>query len=86
MGGDDAAFEGGLGEDTKELIEFGLQGGAGLIEQEEDGGLEVEMALPGEILWAFAVGIDEIAGINQVGYILYNLGSFFDQCCQGFYR
>ena len=55
-----------------ELIEFGLQGGARLIEQEQDEILESQLASAGKVLRVLAVGIDEGGTIERAGYFLYN--------------
>ena len=55
-----------------ELIEFGLQGRARLIEQEQDEVLEGELASAGKVLGILAVGGDEGGTIERAGYFLYN--------------
>ena len=57
---------------TIELIEFGLQGGARLIEQEQDKVPEGELASAGKVLRMLAVGGDEGGAIERIGYFLYN--------------
>ena len=53
-----------------ELIEFGLQGRARLIEQEQDEVLEGELASAGKVLRILAVGGDEGGTIERAGYFL----------------
>lgn len=55
-----------------ELIEFGLQGRARLIEQEQDEVLEGELASEGKVLRILAVGGDEGGTIERTGCFLYN--------------
>ena len=54
----------GLIEHAIELIEFGLQGGAWLIQQEQDEVLESQVASAGKVLRVLAVGIDEGGAIK----------------------
>ena len=70
--GDHLGLSRGLVEDAIELIKFGLQGGARLIEQEQDEVLEGQLASAGKVLRVLAVGIDESGTIKRVGYFLYN--------------
>ena len=57
-------------EHAIELIEFGLQGGARLIQQEQDEVLEGQLASAGKVLRVLAVGIDESGTIERAGYFL----------------
>lgn len=57
--GDHLGLGRGLVEHAIELIEFGFQGGARLIQQEQDEVLEGQLASAGKVLRLLAVGIDE---------------------------
>ena len=70
--GDHLGLGRGLIEDAIELIEFGLQGGARLIEQEQDEVLEGQLASAGKVVRMLAVAIDEGGAIERAGYFLYN--------------
>ncbi|MNG16984.1 hypothetical protein D3C84_1009400 [compost metagenome] len=70
--GDHLGLERCLIEHAIELIEFGLQGGARLIQQEQDEVLEGQLASAGKVLRLLAVGIDEGGTIEWAGYFLYN--------------
>ncbi len=65
--GDHLGLGRGLVEHAIELIEFGLQGGARLIEQEQDEVLESHLASAGEVLRVLAVAIDEGGAIERGG-------------------
>jgi hypothetical protein len=58
-----------------ELIEFGLQGRARLIEQEQDEVLEGELASAGKVLRILAVGGDEGGTIERAGYFFVQFSS-----------
>ena len=70
--GDHLGLGRGLVEHAIELIEFGLQGGARLIEQEQDEVLESQLTSAGEVLRVLAVGIDKGGAIELTGCFLYN--------------
>lgn len=70
--GDHLGLARGLVEHAVELIEFGLQGGAWLIEQKQDEVLESQLASAGKVLRMLAVCIDESRTIEWAGYFLYN--------------
>ena len=65
--GDHLGLDRGLIEYAIELIEFGLQGGARLIQQEQDEVLEGQLASAGKVLRVLAVGIDEGGTIKRAG-------------------
>jgi len=65
-----------------ELIEFGLQGGTRLIEQEQDEVLESQLAAAGKVLRVLPVGVDKDRTIKRSGYFLYNFQARFAGRCQ----
>lgn len=69
---DHLGLDRGLIEHAIELIEFGLQSGARLIQQEQDEILEGQLAAAGKVLRVLAEAIDEGGAIERAGYFLYN--------------
>jgi len=76
--GDHLSLSRGLIERAIKLIEFGLQGSAWLIQQEQNEILEGKLASAGKVLRMLAVGVDEGGTIERIGYFLYN---FQARCC-----
>jgi hypothetical protein len=55
LGGDHLGFKGRATERLKEMIQFGLQGAFGLIEQKQDQIAGCQMALVGKVFWMNSV-------------------------------
>ncbi len=71
-----AGFAEGRGGDLlEEAVQFGLQGGLGLVEQEQRQMFEGQRAVAGEILGTLTVLGNKGGIIKQIGYFLYNFQS-----------
>lgn len=81
-GGHVTGLQGSIGDLLEEAVQFGLQGGLGLVEQEQHQMLEGQVAVAGEILTALTVLGDKGGTIKQVGYFMYNFWSGPGWGCQ----
>lgn len=57
----------------KELIQLGLKGAVGLVEQEKNQVAEAQAALSCKIGRFSPMGSNKVRAIKQTGYFLYNL-------------